>query len=686
MTNLKDIQEELVSLGYDVANITAEEAAELIRLGAVSAETTEYLKMYLIQKQLAQNPLNTMADITALEGLCNALGVTGELYRYVIDLKRAFDAKEMGAVSDGLDSSIEHIKGKIQELANGQADFQFNFSAPGTSKKSGSSSSSKSEKDTTKEFDWIEQAIENVEKEVKKLDDVVNSAYSTFSQKNEALAQEIGKVSKEIDLQQQAYDEYMRKADSIGLSDHYKELVQSGAINIEDIADENLQKQIDAYQKWYDKAQNAADAIKELKTDMKDLYVSAYELQTDNLKERLDSDSITQKQYLDGLKAAYEQFYANLEDFAQQYHEAVLEYLDEEKSYLNDVAGAAASLLDREIDNVRDDADEQENRLKRQIDLLEDRKKPLEDELKALEDKAKKENLIYNLQKAQYDLARAEYQRPKLVYSEEKGLHYTNDPQAVRDAKKDVDDAKLEIQKQSIQDQIDALDDEIDRYNVLIDQINKAADDQIDALEKIKNKWQEVIDQQEYAKNISLLTGEFGTDAITKILTGNDDDLLAQWKDNYINTLAGIDMESQGYIGNMTEQIASLYGVDLSPLQSQFMGVSDSVNGMTDALAQAANAVGIGNVTNATPNPAAPESTNAPSTNTEPSLESAIVNETETAMNAFDQHTDKLTNEVIPAIQAAAQEMNAFNESADMDIEKTITIHYETTGEKPFGG
>ena len=92
-----------------------------------------------------------------------------------------------------------------------------------------------------------------------------------------------------------------------------------------------------------------------------------------------------------------------------------MEYLDEEKSYLNDVAGAAAFLLDKEIDNVRDDADEQENRLKRQIDLLEDRKKPLEDELKALEDKAKKENLIYNLQKAQYDLARAEYQRPKLV-------------------------------------------------------------------------------------------------------------------------------------------------------------------------------------------------------------------------------------------------------------------------------
>ena len=65
----------------------------------------------------------------------------------------------------------------------------------------------------------------------------------------------------------------MRKADSIGLPDSYKELVQSGAINIEDIKDEKLQEQIDGYQKWYEKAQNASDAIKELKTDLKDLHV-----------------------------------------------------------------------------------------------------------------------------------------------------------------------------------------------------------------------------------------------------------------------------------------------------------------------------------------------------------------------------------------------------------------------------
>ena len=413
----------------------------------------------------------------------------------------------------------------------------------------------KSSKDTIKEFDWIEQAIENVRKEIQSLDEIANSSYATFSQKNAALAKEIEKVSEEIALQQKAYEEYMRKADSTGLADHYKTLAQNGSASIEDISDEKLLEQIDTYRQWYDKAQSAADAIKELNTDLKDLHVSAYELHTEDLKDRLDNGSLTEKQYLSELKAAYERFYGNLEEYAQQYHEAVLDCLKQEKEYLNTVAGAAVSLLDTEIDAVRDSADEQEEQLKKQIELLEEKKKPLQEELDALEEKARKEDLILNLQKAQYDLARAENQRTKLVYKDGQ-LVYTNDSKAARDAQKGLDDAKLEIQKQSIQDRLDGLDEEISRYNDLIDQINKAADTQIKALEKIKDKWQEITHQQEYAKNITILTGEFGADAIERLLSGG---LLEQWKNSYISILSAIDMETQGYIGEMTKQLAELY-------------------------------------------------------------------------------------------------------------------------------
>lgn len=158
---------------------------------------------------------------------------------------------------------------------------------------------------------------------------------------------------------------------------------------------------------------------------------------------------------------------------------------------------------------------------------------------------------------------------------------YTNDPKAVRDAKKDVDDAKLEIQKQSIQDRIGILDDEISRYDDLIDQINKAADAQIKALEKIKNKWQEVTDQQGYAKNTAILTGEFGTDAIGKILSGNDDDLLARWKDSYISAISAIDMETQGHVGEITKQLEALYRniSDIATVSPDAAPIASTVSG-----------------------------------------------------------------------------------------------------------
>ena len=42
----------------------------------------------------------------------------------------------------------------------------------------------------------------------------------------------------------------MDKANSIGLSDEYKQKVQNGAIQIEDIADEELTKKIEDYKQW----------------------------------------------------------------------------------------------------------------------------------------------------------------------------------------------------------------------------------------------------------------------------------------------------------------------------------------------------------------------------------------------------------------------------------------------------
>ena len=578
MQSLADAKANAFLASYDLANATDDEVIAMLNEAESAGITSDMIFKLVAEEQIfnAQG-LSTEEKVAQLKKLADTYGQTA------VAAKIARMEEEYTKSHQPINYE-EIAKAASAEINNAVNSVHVDFKGVGNGRKSsGGSGSSKlqTERDTTKEYNWIEQAIENVEKEIKTLDETASSSYASLSRKNEALTNEIGKVTEEIELQQKAYEEYMRKADSIGLPDSYKELVQNGAAGIEDIKDEKLQEQIDGYQKWYEKAQNASDAIRELNTDLKDLRVKSYKLQAETLKDRLDSESITEKQYLAELKAAYEQFYGNLSEYAEQYHEAKLEYLKEEKKYLSSVANAATSVLDTEIDRIREDAEKQEEQLKTQAELLEARKKPLQEELEALDEKVQKENLALNLQKAQYDLARAENQRTKLVYTADKGMIYTSDSTAIWDARKGLDDAKSEIHKQSIQDQIDALDDEISRYDDLIDQINKAADAQVKALEQFKSKWQEVIDVQEQAKNITILTGEFGDDAVSKILSGKDNDLLAQWKESYLDTLKSIDLESQGYIGEMTKQVESFY-------QHSIKALSDAAGKAADAADAAA--------------------------------------------------------------------------------------------------
>jgi hypothetical protein len=42
----------------------------------------------------------------------------------------------------------------------------------------------------------------------------------------------------------------MNKANSVGLSDYYKRLIQNGAMDISTISDENLAEKISDYQEW----------------------------------------------------------------------------------------------------------------------------------------------------------------------------------------------------------------------------------------------------------------------------------------------------------------------------------------------------------------------------------------------------------------------------------------------------
>lgn len=138
----------------------------------------------------------------------------------------------------------ENFKNTLKlDLSTISTDFTSSFS-PDTS--SSSSSSDKS----PETFDWVETKLNNLTEALEKLKTKASDTYSTWSTRNTALQQAIAKTHESINLQAQAYQTYMNKANSVGLSDYYKRLIQNGAMDISTISDKNLAEKISDYQEW----------------------------------------------------------------------------------------------------------------------------------------------------------------------------------------------------------------------------------------------------------------------------------------------------------------------------------------------------------------------------------------------------------------------------------------------------
>lgn len=132
-------------------------------------------------------------------------------------------------------------------------------------------STSSSDTSNEKDFDWIETRLSRIQRAISNFGKTVSATYLDWSTRNKAIADEISSVNQELATQQNAYEHYMYEANKVGLSDYYKNLVQNGAIDISTITDETLQKQIETYQDYYNKALSASDAVQELKDSLAEL-------------------------------------------------------------------------------------------------------------------------------------------------------------------------------------------------------------------------------------------------------------------------------------------------------------------------------------------------------------------------------------------------------------------------------
>jgi len=114
----------------------------------------------------------------------------------------------------------------------------------------GGNSSSKDAKETKNTLDEVEILIGRIEARISDLDKIIGSTYNTWTDRNDSIVDNLRLVTQEISDQRKAYTTYMNKANSINLSESWKQKIRDGAFRIEDVTDSDLWDKIQEYQTW----------------------------------------------------------------------------------------------------------------------------------------------------------------------------------------------------------------------------------------------------------------------------------------------------------------------------------------------------------------------------------------------------------------------------------------------------
>ena len=163
-----------------------------------------------------------------------------------------------------------------------------------SSKKSGNSSSSATKKNTaavnkntkatddnTKTFDHIETLVDRITSALDSLERQAKDLQNTYTTQNPLLVKAISQAQSNMSTLQKSADYYFNKANSVGISESYKNKLRNGQISIEDIKDENLAEKMEDFQKWYELGLKMKDEMEELKVKIKELNMQ----KLDNIKD-----------------------------------------------------------------------------------------------------------------------------------------------------------------------------------------------------------------------------------------------------------------------------------------------------------------------------------------------------------------------------------------------------------------
>ena len=308
------------------------EIAALISEGNVSVEISNAISDYVSAKILANSvTIDTSGDIKALEALAIAMGITVQNAQEMVNALASYSEYGPDQLDVGTRKLAEFAQNKINS-ANIITDFSSVISD--SANFGGSSSSGGGGSDSVNEIDWAARKIELLESKISSLAETAADTYEPWIRRNQALEDEIEATTELIGIQQDAYMEYMKKANEVELSDEYKKLVQEGGNVIETFEGTELYDAINEYQKYYDQAQECDDKIQDLIKSVKELNSQKLDQiidQYDSYLEVIDADitSIQYEKYFHGLDNYTELYFDKLDKKWQIAHEKTLKLTEE---------------------------------------------------------------------------------------------------------------------------------------------------------------------------------------------------------------------------------------------------------------------------------------------------------------------------------------------------------------------
>lgn len=140
-----------------------------------------------------------------------------------------------------------------------------------SSASSAASSAAKAADEFKEKFDEVEIWLDRFDRTLNNLTDSIETYSYDLLKQSSVSDQAMNHIRNNLSTLQSAYNRYIQEANSVGLDESWAAKVRNGAINLEDITNEDLKEKIDNFQSYYEKALDVEDTIAELQRELVDL-------------------------------------------------------------------------------------------------------------------------------------------------------------------------------------------------------------------------------------------------------------------------------------------------------------------------------------------------------------------------------------------------------------------------------